>query len=694
MAFCKLCGKYYTDGKVCKCQQETPDQFDLKLERSLCDDIPFDLTENTTATSVTIDIDIDKVQHTAEKVFDGDGKVTGTHKKYDRIVHKHFSIIYFATVCLLLCIVTAIYFYVSDIRRELLPPNANVGGIDIGLLTVEEANVRIFEAYSIYSVSVYDSFTQTELVFNENINLWFDYEAAVDAIFMQKSENWVTDLYTEYISSIEAILRFDSGLLIRFTEAFVSKWNTDTEQPEDAYIVLGENYFEVINEKEGKILDAQQVYNSLFSAVTGDMDTVDLSICRIPFNGTRADMLIDYLQHLNTYASFQLEYETGEVLDFRFLVENEWLLFGGAEVTLAEHKVIEYVVGLGDAYDSDRFVLDKGAESVQLISDIYDKAPVLRNMVFREVSDISEQINLSQTGNDGDHIGLMEFLNDLGLDWSGYLSIVDELEERTYPHYLSENAYRYANYWSLNPDMPASTVFALVNVNADHEAYSEISDVYEPDTIWLLVNKRFILSPNHEPDDLIRVGDTSYLLRHEAAQAFVNMRSDLRGQGLNLYPTSAYRSYSRQAEIYGDRVRSYGLEQADKEAARAGHSEHQTGLAIDFFNRPYSGRAQNARFQDTAAYGWLLQYAHYYGYILSYPEEYIHIHGNIFEPWHWRYVGVDIATAMYDRDIALYEEFYGKYLSPQVLNAVMQLVLEQREQGDVIDFERHLRTAA
>jgi LAS superfamily LD-carboxypeptidase LdcB len=91
-------------------------------------------------------------------------------------------------------------------------------------------------------------------------------------------------------------------------------------------------------------------------------------------------------------------------------------------------------------------------------------------------------------------------------------------------------------------------------------------------------------------------------------------------------------------------------------------------LAIDILHRRKSSeeRMSQVRFENTAEYAWLRENAHNYGFILRYPREYRHVHGYIFEPWHWRFVGVDIATAMKSEGITLYEEFYGRYLAPGV----------------------------
>ena len=75
-----------------------------------------------------------------------------------------------------------------------------------------------------------------------------------------------------------------------------------------------------------------------------------------------------------------------------------------------------------------------------------------------------------------------------------------------------------------------------------------------------------------------------------------------------------------------------------------------------------------AKFENSKEFAWLTENAYKYGFILRYPKDYVNIHGFIYEPWHWRYVGVEIATAMYNDGIVMFEEYYGWYIAP-VLHA-------------------------
>ena len=261
-------------------------------------------------------------------------------------------------------------------------------------------------------------------------------------------------------------------------------------------------------------------------------------------------------------------------------------------------------------------------------------------------------------------------------EYFAIISVMAETEE--YPHYLAENAERYEQYKSNNPNLPFDIVIAYVNVNMDKEPYIDILPVANPDDITVLVNKFFALPQDWEPDDFVDIG-TGHLMREEAAEQFVKMREAMRDDNLNLNPVVTYRSFTRQRNHYNNAAAAYGSTTADGGFARPGHSEHQTGLAIDVLHRGHDGGLMmNMGFENSNQYKWMLENAHKFGFILRYPNGYRQQSGFMFEPWHWRYVGIPVATAMFDEGIALYEEFYGRYLMSGVVDKVNTYIIEQQ----------------
>lgn len=135
--------------------------------------------------------------------------------------------------------------------------------------------------------------------------------------------------------------------------------------------------------------------------------------------------------------------------------------------------------------------------------------------------------------------------------------------------------------------------------------------------------------------------------------SFNKMRSEASKLGLNLYISSGFRSYSLQNTIYNNYVNMDGKVNADTYSARAGHSEHQTGLAFDL-------NSINSSFADTQEGKWVNDNAYKYGFIIRYPKGKESITGYMYEPWHLRYVGTNLATKLYNSGnwISL-EEYYG-----------------------------------
>ena len=128
--------------------------------------------------------------------------------------------------------------------------------------------------------------------------------------------------------------------------------------------------------------------------------------------------------------------------------------------------------------------------------------------------------------------------------------------------------------------------------------------------------------------------------------------------GTPVYGQSAYRSYDRQRVLYDNAIKENGKFIADSDTARPGHSEHQTGLTIDVSSNK-QGNMLN--FDNTSSFYWMQNNAYKYGFILRYTKETEFITGYMNEPWHYRYVGKDIAKYIYEHPMT-YEEYYVRFL--------------------------------
>ncbi len=190
----------------------------------------------------------------------------------------------------------------------------------------------------------------------------------------------------------------------------------------------------------------------------------------------------------------------------------------------------------------------------------------------------------------------------------------------------------------------------------------------DPGSITAVVNKQRSLSASYAPGDLRRpagVGN-ALPLRAEAAAAAERMAADMAAAGISLRMSSGYRSYSRQQTIYNGFVAREGVAGADEHSARPGHSEHQTGLAADFDDG--TGCNLNVCFRDRPGGIWLAENAWKYGWILRYGDGWQPIVGYRFEPWHYRYVGVELATAMHHAGTTTLEEWFGLGPAPDYVD--------------------------
>lgn len=180
-----------------------------------------------------------------------------------------------------------------------------------------------------------------------------------------------------------------------------------------------------------------------------------------------------------------------------------------------------------------------------------------------------------------------------------------------------------------------SNIFAEVKVTVNKaEGIQQIDGITYVNGI-LIVNKTYSLPLSYNPGGLTA----------ETYSAFEQLSADAGNSGLDIYLSSGFRSYDYQNEIYNNYVDAYGQETADTFSARPGHSEHQTGLAIDV-------NTIDDSFADTKEAKWLAEHCHEYGFIIRYPKGKDSITGYKYEPWHIRYVGKEVAQAVHDAGIA------------------------------------------
>ena len=222
------------------------------------------------------------------------------------------------------------------------------------------------------------------------------------------------------------------------------------------------------------------------------------------------------------------------------------------------------------------------------------------------------------------------------------------------PHFQEDRMQRYVEYGQAHPDYSPERLVTRVNMDLDFPFYSTIHQPQNPSAIDVLVNKYNTLGTSFVPKlvqmDSHYSGSDGGYMHHDAYKWFVKMVDAAQAEGLRLYSVSAYRSAKLQKSIYQRYVNDYGVSLADIYSARPGHSEHQTGLAVDI-----NVARRTAHFENTPHYRWLIKNSWKYGFILRYPKDKTKITGFTFEPWHYRYVGQNLAEKVYKSGLTLEE---------------------------------------
>lgn len=189
-----------------------------------------------------------------------------------------------------------------------------------------------------------------------------------------------------------------------------------------------------------------------------------------------------------------------------------------------------------------------------------------------------------------------------------------------------------------------------------------LEDYTLQNSIWAIVSKTHEISVDYVPDSL-KIPDVN--TRTDKSNEERSVRSDIETSLKEMFNVasvsnnllmigSGYRSATLQAVYFNSLAKSVGEDAANQSIARPGQSEHQTGLAVDI-----SAISRNCYldtcFANTNEGRWLASNSYKYGFTLRYPEDKVDITGYQYEPWHFRYVGIDLATALHDSNLTLDE---------------------------------------
>ena len=194
------------------------------------------------------------------------------------------------------------------------------------------------------------------------------------------------------------------------------------------------------------------------------------------------------------------------------------------------------------------------------------------------------------------------------------------------------------------------------------DAWGFVMPHQDPSDILILVNKTnkapivpvTLVKPDVTPTKP-ELSENIYM-RPEAAAALEELFDAAAREGVTLYATSGFRSYSTQKAIYERKLQRVDEKQANASVAKPGYSEHQTGLAMDVEGQTTLGTGLTAQFGESPEGIWLAENCWRFGFIIRYPEGKRNITGYIYEPWHIRYVGREAAAEIEALDVT-FEEY-------------------------------------
>ncbi|MDR2295733.1 MAG: M15 family metallopeptidase [Clostridiales Family XIII bacterium] len=223
-------------------------------------------------------------------------------------------------------------------------------------------------------------------------------------------------------------------------------------------------------------------------------------------------------------------------------------------------------------------------------------------------------------------------------------------------YYEAERQGRYESYAARNPELTEDAVVWRVNADLDRFAYTNI-EIVTDDAPPVLLNKYRKLPDDYTPRGLVNTS-SGQKMTAETKAAYEALRDAAGAAGHRISASSAYKSIEYQKGVYNKYVMEYGKDAADDFVARAGHSEHHLGTAIDLAGS--TGTTEG--FAGTPAAEWVAENAWRYGFIVRYTDANKDVTGYVPEPWHITWIGTDAAAIMRERGVESLEEYVVKYV--------------------------------
>ena len=304
--------------------------------------------------------------------------------------------------------------------------------------------------------------------------------------------------------------------------------------------------------------------------------------------------------------------------------------------------------------------LDIVLASSDFKKDNYD---VYKKINYYNLKDYTKDINelIKKGYNDKDIENILKSATDDSIKEFLKKDYIEDISSYLeYDYSILANYDRYQEY-SKEHTIDKELIVTYVNIGLDKDFYTEPNKVTEF-SFDMLVNKYNELDKDFVPNDLVDVSkeyavDDKQKLNKTMLEAFIKMSDDCKNAvGSGILVRSGYRDYKSQEDTYNLYLKTYGKTYAENYVAHPGFSEHQTGLAVDI-------KAQSSEtFEGTKESKWLKENAYKYGFIFRYAKDTVNITGIRYESWHYRYLGVDLATKVHESGLT-YDEYYIRNLS-------------------------------
>ena len=231
-------------------------------------------------------------------------------------------------------------------------------------------------------------------------------------------------------------------------------------------------------------------------------------------------------------------------------------------------------------------------------------------------------------------------------------------------YFIYKNLSKYLDYKSKNKDDTFTHIVAIVNTEADVEWLDNEKETDTSKNELMLVNRLYGLSKDYEPDDIIDVPVSISYSGVKISKSILSNIEELisaaKDEGYIFVLSDGYRSYADQEKMFNNYKNSYGYEEADKNVARPGHSEYQTGISFQIV--PYNKVFDKPR--ESEEYKWLKDNAYNYGFIFRYPDDKKDI--TLFDSYTWRlrFVGTTAASIIESEKIS-FEEYYAYFVDKE-----------------------------